>query len=100
MNLTTARYVVAAGIALVAVAIVALVLVVILRGGVTTSAISIGGLVSFVGTLIGLLVNLLATQAVATTAGKIEKQVNGHLAAHDRLAAGQNGSPPSPPPAA
>lgn len=77
MNLQTARYAVAAGIAVVLVSIVALVVLLILQGGVRSDAPSIVGLLTFFGTLVTLLTNLLATGGVAHTTGQIQQQTNG-----------------------
>jgi len=74
-SLQFARYLAAVAVALVIVAILAVVAVAILRGGISMTAPSVVGLIGFVATLVGLLANLLQTQAVASA-------VNGHLQQH------------------
>lgn len=81
-NLTVARLIVAAAVAVVIIAIVALVIVLVLRGGPEGGSAGIAGLVSFIGILVGLLGNLLATQRIASSTQDIQAKVNGHLAAH------------------
>lgn len=82
MTLQVARYVVAAGLALVTVALMGLIVVLILRGGMSTTAPSLAALLSFLGILLGLIANLLATGGVAHTLGDVQAKVNGHLQQH------------------
>lgn len=88
MNLSTVRYVAGAAIALVVAALLAVIGLSIVHG-IQPTAPSIVGLLAFVGTLIGLLANLLGTQTVAVAVrtvearvGDVQEKVNGHLAAH------------------
>lgn len=93
LNLQVVRYLVAGAIALVIVALAGIVIVVILRGGPGTSALSLVGLFGFIATLVGLLVNLLGTGAVAQGVQQTRTLVNGHLAQHNALASEVEAAP-------
>lgn len=80
--LTMARYLVAGAIALAVVAVAALGVVIVLHGGVSTTAPSIAGLISILTALGTLLTVALGGGAVVNAMGSMQKQLNGHLQAH------------------
>lgn len=83
------RALIVAGVAAALVAISAIVVVTILRGGPSASLEGVTGLIALVGTLATILINLIQTsrltvgQAAQTKATQeLTKKVNGHLQAH------------------
>lgn len=64
------------------VSITALILAVILRGGVSTSAPSIAALIAFLGLLVTSLTTVLGVRNVQATVVDVQTKLNGHLAKH------------------
>jgi hypothetical protein len=88
VSLIAIRYVVAGAVALVAVVLLAVIGLAVARGANINSS-QLLGLLAFVGTLIGLLANLLATGQVSGTLRivgsqlqDVQDKVNGHLEKH------------------
>lgn len=90
MDVQKPRALVVVALCAVAVSVIALLVVIILRGGVQLEAGPVTGLISFVGIIVGLLVAILQgqqTQHLVVDIGKRqdvqEEKLNGHLADHD-----------------
>lgn len=81
INLQLVRYVVAGAVLFVLAVIVALVIVLVLRGLPATGP-QIVSLLGVVGTLVALLSGLLGIGAVTVATQQIQQDVNGHLQAH------------------
>lgn len=75
------RYLAAGAIALVVLALLAVIGLSIAHG-IELTAPSVVGLLAFVGTLIGLIANLVGTQNIAVRLADVQDKVNGHLQAH------------------
>lgn len=81
LNLTVIRYLALIAVGMITVALLAVVAILLLRGvPVTSSALT--GLITYLATLVGLIVALAGTGAVANAAGDIQQKLNGHLEQH------------------
>lgn len=78
-TITKSQYIVGITLGVVAIAIAAIIVTLILSGGVKSAA-EVTFLIGLMGTLVGLLTTVFKL-------GQVSQQINGHLEAHESLAA-------------